>query len=107
MFLDPRLLHPQHRIPLEETSEDGLGVLIQNSVIWEDELVVKDSDVHVCVSVSPEGCDSGQHLVQHGSERPPINFVRVSGSLNDLWGEVLGSSTEGSSDVSFVRPGVS
>jgi hypothetical protein len=38
--------------------------------------------------------DASEHLVEHGSEAPPINFVAVRQTLDDLRRKVLRSSTE-------------
>lgn len=44
------------------------------------------------------------HLVQKYAERPPVNGLRVSIALEQLWGNVFGCTTEGYNVNSATYP---
>jgi hypothetical protein len=55
MSLDPLVRHSQQRIALQESSEERLGIVVEDAgVVVEGEVGMEDSAVHRCVVFAPE-----------------------------------------------------
>jgi hypothetical protein len=93
-------------------TDQTLGILIHRTIFRELKFILEYPQIHVGVIVSPEGglrrmvsrwislesgegpYNTGQHLIQHRSETPPVDFETVREPLDDLRSEVLGRATE-------------
>ena len=55
MSLDPLVRHTQQRIALQESSEERLGIVVEDAgVVVEGEVGMEDFAVHRCVVFAPE-----------------------------------------------------
>lgn len=60
-----RLLHSKLGVLLQESAEEALGILVDGSVLGEDEFIVQHSEVHV--ALQSEGI--GRRSVQSTPKR--------------------------------------
>lgn len=60
VLLNSRLLHSKLGVLLQESAEEALGVLVDGSILGEDEFIVQHSEVHVALQSEGRGRRSVQ-----------------------------------------------
>lgn len=84
-------------IALQETTKKMFG--IRREFVTEAKRFVKNLSIHFASVFIVKGRKTFKHLIQKGTESPPINLLAIATGKKDFGGEIFGRSAKCEGDI--------